>query len=280
MKYLALSILSIIFLSRCKSVNKPENSIQNSSYHDDTALRFSSDGNYLLWSKGIDYHAFGENPNWILDIDLDSNVQMIMDSRSFSISIDNLLIYKHEDHIGYLASPVDESKVHKSASFLTPMDTSVILLIYNELCRPVTELKRRRTEVKVCFNTKDSLFLSGCGYYVPNYGLRDIYALDHAPGFDLAPEQFERGIPTLELHVRDLSFLGHNGCNDLSGKFTNEMDGLEFYDITSTEMACPQQSEFNFQRALTVVRYYERWEHGISLLNDRRELVMNLRKID
>ncbi|HBH05271.1 MAG TPA: hypothetical protein DDX92_01545 [Flavobacteriales bacterium] len=266
MKYLAFTYLTILLLTNCKSTNNQEKPIQNPYQQENTALSYSSDVNYQLWSKGVDYHAFGENPDWILDIDFDNVAYLQLDGKQHKFSIDNLYIKEEENKVQYMAFT---------------SDSGLMLEILNMACEPgTTNIKRYSSTIQVMDKQGKSIEVTGCGNYIPNYGLNDIYVLDSVPGFEFVPGSFTQGMPYLELHVREMKFMGHDGCNNISGTFINELDRLEFGNFITTKMFCSTNPQFDFLTELAKVRSFEHRKPRLIFLDEYGQVVLTLKKVD
>lgn len=79
----------------------------------------------------------------------------------------------------------------------------------------------------------------GCGRYVPDYRLHDIWVLESMKGVPVSKEQFQRELPSMEIDIRNASFMGFAGCNRMNGKLVTESEQVRFTDIFTTRMACP-----------------------------------------
>ena len=92
----------------------------------------------------------------------------------------------------------------------------------------------------------------GCGRYVPDFALNDIWVLTHMDGQAVSGTGLPKGLPTLELHMTDGRVMGHGGCNNFMGSFTMEWKTIRFGDLASTMMACPDMSvETAFLKAIS-----------------------------
>ena len=68
--------------------------------------------------------------------------------------------------------------------------------------------------------------------------LHDIWALQTFDGLSLRTENLQRGVPTLELHVKDGRVMGFGGCNQFNGPAIFERDTIRFGALVATRMAC------------------------------------------
>jgi heat shock protein HslJ len=100
-------------------------------------------------------------------------------------------------------------------------------------------LHQVRVEVKGHADDGFSTF-QGCGAYVPNFLLNDIWVLTHLNGEKVDDSKLAKGLPTLEFHLRDMQLRGHSGCNNLNAAISfPDREAIQFGPIAGTLMACP-----------------------------------------
>lgn len=93
---------------------------------------------------------------------------------------------------------------------------------------------------------------AGCGRYLGNYRLHDLWALESMDGQAVAAAQFAQNKPYLELNLTSEQVLGFGGCNSFGGSLTPERAGLRFGTLRGTVLACPALAfERNFRQALS-----------------------------
>ena len=80
---------------------------------------------------------------------------------------------------------------------------------------------------------------AGCGRYLGDYRLHDIWALESLDGQAVDPAQFAKDKPYLELNLTREEVLGFAGCNGFGGSLTPERSGLKFGPLNGTMLACP-----------------------------------------
>lgn len=116
-------------------------------------------------------------------------------------------------------------------------------------------------------NAKEQL-LSGCGNYILDYRLHDIWALEELEGRKIDPEDFKKGVPNLEIYAEEARFSGMGGCNRIGGKLFSERDLLRFTDVFSTEMECDNsKTEAILLKALRGTTRYELKNNKLYLFN-------------
>ncbi|UKM63721.1 META domain-containing protein [Flavobacteriaceae bacterium GSB9] len=129
---------------------------------------------------------------------------------------------------------------------------------------------------------KDKKFtsLKGCGKYVTDYRLHDIWVLEELTEKKVSEAPFEKEPPYMEINANLNSFKGYAGCNTMNGKLFFEPGILRFTDITTTKMMCQQNNlENQFLNALKVVTDYKIENNRLWLSNPSKNLMV-LIKID
>ena len=93
---------------------------------------------------------------------------------------------------------------------------------------------------------------AGCGRYLGDSRLHDLWALESIDGQAVAAAQFGQKKPYLELNLTTGEVLGFGGCNGLGGSLTPERAGVRFGILRGTMLACPALAfEQKFRGALS-----------------------------
>lgn len=121
---------------------------------------------------------------------------------------------------------------------------------------------------------------AGCGRYLGDYRLHDIWALESLDGQAVVAAQFAQDKPRLELNLTSRQALGFSGCNGFGGSLTMERAGLKFGTLLGTMLACPALAfEQKFLRALSGQSFsYQLENRRLTLKNRVNTLVF--KKID
>jgi putative lipoprotein len=83
----------------------------------------------------------------------------------------------------------------------------------------------------------------------------------------VVPEQ-GKPEPYIVLQANQKEVVGHGGCNRLSGGYTLKGETLEFGEMTTTRMACPEiQAEHAFLNALESVTRWRLMDNQLVLLD-------------
>lgn len=123
--------------------------------------------------------------------------------------------------------------------------------------------------------------VEGCGKYVADYRLHDIWVLESLLGVPAGDTDYPEGLPMLEINAAGQSYTGFTGCNRMMGSFFWEPGTLRFGPVATTRMACPDlgDREQEFLSALAACTTYAIGENRLRLSNPDREMLV-FRKVD
>ena len=122
--------------------------------------------------------------------------------------------------------------------------------------------------------------LVGCGNYITDYRLTDIWVLEALNGNIVELKNFKDKFPYMEVNSATNSFMGFSGCNSISGKLFFEKGLLRFTDIVGTKMMCASNNQENtFLKALKSSTTYKIESNRLWLSNSSG-LQLTFKKID
>ncbi len=122
--------------------------------------------------------------------------------------------------------------------------------------------------------------LKGCGQYVTDYRLHDIWVLEKLNGRAVNPADFAKELPRLEIKAAENTFSGYTGCNAIRGTLFYEKDVLRFRQAAVTLRACPGgNAEKTFLDALSSTTRYSIANNRLTLFSSDKELLI-LKKTD
>ena len=156
--------------------------------------------------SGIDFIARGNEPNWTLEIDLEK-------SMSFAAMYD----------IKVKTPAVEGIKAQDSDVTLYTAKTDsgeLVITVIKDKCQDNMSGENFPYKVRVeAKSPADSTYktFEGCGRFLYDIRLHDIYVMEEMTGFNLKKEKLMKGRPTFEFNLTDMRFGGHAGCNSLSG---------------------------------------------------------------
>jgi heat shock protein HslJ len=180
-------------------------------------------------SQGIDFYATGSKPSWKLELDFEKTFKF---SSVSGIELHSLPVESE--------NPSEEGVIVFRT--LTESGDMVITLIEQVCTDEMTgAVGKFGVEVKLR-NAADKNFrvYKGCGNYLRDERLYDIWALEMLKDDKIYPEDFSKGLPVLEINTHENLVTGHDGCNSLSGSIETHGNHIIFGDLMSTLMACPE----------------------------------------
>lgn len=182
-----------------------------------------------LWERGIDFYSRGNEPSWALDIDFDQGIKFTtLDDISIKTAIPDV-DKAEDDNITRIRAKID------------PGD--IVITIREEGCTDNMSGEAFKNKVTVVLNSEGDenyQIFEGCGQYVPDYSLHDIWVLTTINGESLEPDRFpDKGSPTFEFYAEEGRVSGHAGCNNFNGSFyVAEKNVIHFEPMAMTRMMC------------------------------------------
>ena len=231
----------------------------------------SMNDNWVSKSReGIDFIATGNEPFWSVEIDFEKMMTLntMEEPNKMSTPVPDPVRPQDVNAISYRAN------TEKGNLYVT---------IFKEKCTDSMSGLESPYKVRVSMKPGDSdeyQDFMGCGRYIGNYRLNDIWALTEMDGEAVSARDFPNGVPTLDLQLKGGKVFGHAGCNRMNGKFTMGNQSLSFGPLASTKMACPaMQFENKFMAALSGNTLdYEL--DGLKLHLQGREHRLTFKKVD
>jgi uncharacterized membrane protein/heat shock protein HslJ len=224
---------------------------------------------YEDWSKGIRFKAFGTEPFWNLTIDSA-----------------NTLSFKTAD----METPIVFSKLNytlekRSITYYRKQgDSSVqVLIAFVRNCSDGMSDNDYACSVTVNFVSAsgDKSSLEGCGYFLLNPAFHNIWAIKEVKGKAYFPEDFQKGIPTLELFCKDAKVMGHDGCNAFNGSINAYGEYVFVGPLASTRMAC-KNTELSaaYMEVLRFPNLKLSLKDGLLYFLNNEEVLMVMRPVD
>ena len=236
-KFIRYCLFVSLLVSSCSRIDKksnPEASDAEINNDTSTSLEQSEPQSITfkmkLWQEGIDFYARGNEPSWALDIDMDSGIK-------FS-NIDGILIETSSLDIQRAA----DAKVTRISG--RGESGEILVIVTEKECNDTMADEKFYNSVVVEVNKEDAETdtYRGCGQYVPDYRLHDIWVLTEVNGQKIEDDLLnEKGRPTFEFYVEEGRISGHAGCNNMNGSFYRAgQDILHFEPFAMTRMMCPE----------------------------------------
>lgn len=121
----------------------------------------------------------------------------------------------------------------------------------------------------------------GCGAYIPNYTLHDIWAITEVEGIALNPSDFNEKYPQLELNTTTGTVLGNDGCNSFRGAFEIRNKEIVFGHLAATMMACPNMdSSVKITNAIANKSVSYRIENNHLIFMENGKPSLKFKKVD
>lgn len=211
--------------------------------------------------------ASGNEPFW--------NVQIAMDFIKIKFMEDSLLI-PHEAPIRAMDANV---KMYK----LKTANSTIGIQIIQAECTNSMSGKKSPYKVEMRFldkNTSKETVYDGCGNYITDYRLHDIWVLEKMNGRIISKSDFSQEFPLLEIKSAENTFIGFAGCNQMNGQLFSEDQLLRFTNVVTTRKMCePTNKEQEFLKTLESGTTYKIENRRLTLSNPNGELLV-FKKID
>lgn len=265
MKKLILLIAVTILSYSCKTTVKPltqPKEEKNTTMNSDKADEY--DGSTF-------FKAAGNEPFWSLKIGKETIV--------FKSLIEGL----EEVSSPYIA-PTRAMDANVRLYRFNTKTGSMSIIIQQMDCNDTMSGEKSPYNVKIeITNNSDGTVqnIEGCGKYITDYRLYDIWVLEQLNGKKVAITDSQRELPRIEINSTENKFMGFGGCNHINGSIFYEKDLLRFDHIVSTLMACgtDNNKESEFLEALQSTTTYTIANNRLSLSNPSG-LLLVFRKVD
>jgi heat shock protein HslJ len=260
---IAIFILSIVFVN-CK----PKPAEKDSSKLDSVVTQKPQVATISEVPSNVFFKAVGTEPFW--------NIEITEDSIKFTTP-------EEKDNFSLSYSEPKKAMDANLISYRAKSDDiDIEITIQQGECSDGMSDKIHKYSVKVLLKRGDEkeLNLKGCGNYIIDYRLHDIWALEELEGKKINPNDFKNGVPNLEIFAEEAKFSGMAGCNRISGKLFSEKELLRFTDVSTTEMMCDTyETEKIFVKALQSTTKYDLKDNKLYLLNPEGTKAV-FRKVD
>lgn len=225
-------------------------------------------GQYIRWrdqfDQGADFIAKGNEPFWSLEI-----------------SEGKGLHFKTPDGKGITTPPISPIRlmdVAASSYRYQQQSTAITAIVYDQACTDDMSGEQFSHKVEVTVNEQR---YKGCGTWLSDYRLHDIWVLNSMNGQAVDPKGLLKGAPFLEINLNTGSILGHGGCNNIRGRIEPLGHKIRFSKIASTLMACPDLAfEARYLEALQDKTFTYTFSNMVLQLKAEPDVVLEYRKVD
>ena len=223
-----LFILLIVSFGYCVAPLKTGNNIpKQDNLVEPKPLALQPDKFQTQFAQEIDFIATGNEPFWRLEIDFDKSMHFTMPD-GFEITT----------AIGEGIKAMDANVIRYTAD--TKKGT---LTVQIQKLACINDMSGEKLGYAVTIDTKNNADIKyrtykGCGQYIADYRLHDIWMLDSINNKKIKGANFIKKGPYLELNLTERKVFGSTGCNTITGAI--EIKGKKVYigRLATTRMAC------------------------------------------
>jgi heat shock protein HslJ/uncharacterized membrane protein len=260
-----IQLLAIaLFIVSCKSVaTTPKEAVQ-------TEPTFAYKQQMENLEKGIYFRGNGNEPDWSLKIS-----EKTIEFNSLKPGFESLS-GAHVEPIRAMDANVKMYRVATASGTMT-------IQIQQQECMNTMSGDKAPYSVRIEIlkgNSDNVTNLNGCGNYITDSRLHDIWVLEKLNGVKVSMTDFMKELPNLEINSSTNQFMGFGGCNHMNGAIFFERGLLRFVNTITTRMACgANNKETEFLKALQSTTTYKVENMHLTLSNQSGvELVF--RKVD
>ena len=211
--------------------------------------------------------ASGNEPSW--------NVRIAKDFITIKFLEDSTII-PHEAPIRAMDANVKMYKLKTESS------TIDIQIIQAECTNSMSGKKSAyKVEMRILDKkTSKETVYDGCGNYITDYRLHDIWVREKINGRTISKSDFSQEFPLLEIKSAENTFMGFAGCNQMNGQLFSEDQLLHFTNIITTKKMCePTNKEQEYLKTLQSGTAYKIENRRLTLSNPNGGL-LTFKKID
>jgi len=222
------------------------------------------------FKNGIDFAGTGTEPFWGIKIDIEKGM-------FFNSAGDEL---KFETGIPQVTQINDTETVYTAKSKIYEVKAQITKCSCSDGMSD--NISPYSVKIYITETGKETKMLSGCGNYLFDYCLDDIWALDKFKGVEIKKEQYSKTKPYIYIKIIEQRIGGNTGCNDFWG--TTEIRGDKIVisnKITLTKMACDDMGfESDFINAMSGKILSYKIEDLKLYLIENGTVIMEFHKVD
>ena len=208
--------------------------------------------------NGAEFFAYGSSPvKWTLEVDLDKG-----------------FFFKPADGRLLIASPVPVSKLAGAEMYEAKTDLGPMkITVYKDVC--ATSLKDNKMSNKVEVTLPDKRY-TGCGEYLYNYLLNDIWILESINSKALLSAAYKKQFPVMEFNLEKNKMFGYDGCSNINSDILVQGNHIKFSGFAGTTTSCRGNEAariFSTMLSNHTVDYYIKMGRLVMSLSDDSKLV-------
>ncbi len=222
------------------------------------------------WKEGIDFYANGNEPFWSLDMDFEKGYR-----------------FKNLDGLEFKTPPVEPVKAMDAdvTRYRAVTESGEIIIQLNHT-ECIDNMSGEKFDYSVTIDIKtgketEYKTYKGCGNYVPDYRLHNIWAIIEVDSIKIDSANFKKNAPRIEINLTNENVYGADGCNTFRGSVKVERNMIYFGNLASTMMACLDNNEISAKigNILSGNQLTFKFENNL-VLYDNDKKVMVLKNID
>lgn len=228
MKTIISILLIILLLLSCTASDKSQK--QNEQMYPENNDIVDPSFYQEKFLSGVIFFARGNEPFWSLDI--------------YS---DNKIVFSEMGQQDIVALNYREEKGMRENEIIISVQTDkveLVVTILRDSCQDNMsgEIFDHQISVRIKSSSSDEIVLRGCGKYLYDYRLNDIWVMEEMTNIVLNKENLMKGLPIFEFNLSEMRVSGHAGCNQFFGEINLKGNSISFGTLTSTKMACPDMN--------------------------------------
>ncbi|MBU3821526.1 META domain-containing protein [Flavobacteriaceae bacterium XHP0103] len=266
MKKNILFVVVCFLVLSCNNTKKTDKETDQSPIPKDTISPIANKSKIVNPST-IYFKATGTEPFWGLEI-----------------SEDRIVLKTMEDTIiTPYAKPIKAADANVKSYRLETEANNLNIQISHKECVNAMSGKNFPYTVTISYKkTGEANFkiIEGCGHYITDYRLHDIWILESLNGKQITEADFSKEFPNMEINTSDNRFMGFAGCNRMNGQLFFEKGLLRFTNTVITKMMCSYNNkESEFLKALQSATTYSISNNHLKLSNPNGTL-LEFKKVD
>jgi heat shock protein HslJ len=248
-KWIQLLVIVLLIISCKSAVTVPEEVVQ-------TEPTFAYKQQMENLEKGIYFRANGNEPDWNLKIS-----EKAIEFTSLKLGFESI----KGDHVEPIRAMDANVQLYR---FATAKGTMSIQIQQQECINTMSGDKSPYSVRIEMEKDNNSTNFNGCGSYITDPRLHDIWVLEKLNGETVSMTNFNKELPNLEINSSTNQFMGFAGCNRMNGTIFFEKGLLRFSNTITTRMACGANNKENeFLKALQSTTTYKVENMRLTLTN-------------